>query len=82
MAAYAKRVDGEISGWFEEMASFKLAYVSLTPSKISLKRSVFAVHNTITFSTFVFFLKLSMSLQICCTCSSFVPLMTLSARAA
>merc|ERR1711869_161769 len=60
----AKMVDGEISGSLSSMACSRLSAVSFTPDCSDAKRSVFAVHSTITLSSLFAALKSRMSLRI------------------
>lgn len=52
--AVAKMVEGAISGWPEAMDWRRLSAVSLTPGRISAKRSVLAVHWTMILSRLCF----------------------------
>jgi hypothetical protein len=57
MQATAKTVEGETSSWPFSMALSRFSAVSLMPGIISAKRSVFAVHWTITLSRLLAALK-------------------------
>merc|ERR1719231_238046 len=79
--ATAKMVDGEISGSLSSMACIRLSAVSLTPDWSDEKRSVLAVHSTMTLSSLFFALNSLMSLRICSRCFFLsCPGSTLSAR--
>merc|ERR1719364_228141 len=62
--ATAKMVDGEISGSLSSMACSRLSAVSFTPDCSEAKRSVLAVHSTMTLSSLFAALKSRMSLRI------------------
>merc|ERR1719313_548536 len=62
--ATAKMVDGEISGSLSSMACSRLSAVSFTPDCSDAKRSVLAVHSTMTLSSLFAALKSRMSLRI------------------
>jgi hypothetical protein len=57
MQATAKTVEGETSSWPASIDLRRLSAVSLTPSRMSAKRSVLAVHWTITLSRLLSALK-------------------------
>merc|ERR1712159_78947 len=80
MHATAKTVDGEISSSPRWMAARRLAAVSLTPDWISAKRSVLAVHRTMTLSQLLLALNSRMSLRICSICCCLLPVSTWVAR--
>jgi hypothetical protein len=63
--ATAKTVDGETSSWPFPMAFRRLSEVSLTPGRMSAKRSVLAVHWTMTLSKAFLALKSLSYVSVC-----------------
>eukprot|EP01139_Manchomonas_bermudensis_P023326 Amastigsp_a841014_52645.p4 type:complete len:109 gc:universal Amastigsp_a841014_52645:289-615(+) len=82
MHATANSVDGETSGSLDLIDAISDAAVSLSPTRTSAKRSVFALQSTMTLSSPLAALKLRMSLRMCSTRSSCEPSSTLLARSA
>mmetsp|Transcript_6505 Transcript_6505/g.13423 ORF Transcript_6505/g.13423 Transcript_6505/m.13423 type:complete len:226 (+) Transcript_6505:970-1647(+) len=82
MEATANITDGAISAWSLSMAAKMLSAVSCTPAVTSQKRSVLALHSTITLSKPFAALNSRMLRRSSSTCSDLEPERTLLARSA